>query len=121
MTFASTTARSTGWGALSPAVCAGTTSHATEPVGEMFRLDMDLAVASVLDGFVCFNGPCFSPDGGTLYLTGRDMTAIEVFDYNMATGAVSAGRKLIDGIIQMARPLMPTGCVWSAHGTINVF
>jgi L-arabinonolactonase len=89
--------------------------HASEPAGSMFRLDTDLSVVPVLDGFVCFNGPCFSPDGGTIYVTGRDMTAIEAFDYDMATGTASGGRVLIDGINPDGATVDAEGFVWSAQ------
>lgn len=89
--------------------------HAREPAGSMFRLDVDLAVTPVLDGFVCFNGPCFSPDGATLYVTGRDMAAIEAFDYDMTTGTASRGRVLIGGINPDGGTVDAEGYVWSAQ------
>ena len=39
------------------------------PSGAFWRLDADGAVACVDDGYVIANGPAFSPDGGTVYLT----------------------------------------------------
>ena len=48
----------------------------------MYRLTPEHEVIEILDGFMCFNGPCFGEDGKYLYVTGRgDYTAIEVFDY----------------------------------------
>lgn len=50
----------------------------------MFRLTPDHEVIEILDGFQCFNGPCFSENGEQIYLTGRgDLTRIEVFDYGV--------------------------------------
>jgi sugar lactone lactonase YvrE len=89
--------------------------HATKPGGSMFRLDTDRTVATLLDGFVCFNGPCFSPDGGTLYVTGRDMKVIEAFDYDTATGTVSRGRELIGDINPDGATVDAEGHIWSAQ------
>ena len=47
----------------------------------MYRLSPRFELEVILDGFTCFNGPCFSADGSQLYVTGRDESAIEVFDY----------------------------------------
>ena len=86
-----------------------------EPKGDMFGLGCDLGVIAMLDGFVCFNGPCFSPDGGTLYLTGRDMTAIEAFDYDAEMGKLDNGRVLIAGINPDGATVDAEGFVWSAQ------
>jgi sugar lactone lactonase YvrE len=37
----------------------------------MYRLSPALKVTEILQGFSCFNGPCFSADGTRLYVTGR--------------------------------------------------
>ena len=86
-----------------------------EPKGDMFGLGCDLGVTAMLDGFICFNGPCFSPDGGTLYLTGRDMTAIEAFDYDAEKGDLDNGRVLIAGINPDGATVDAEGFVWSAQ------
>lgn len=87
-----------------------------QPVCGMFRLDADLTAHRVLDGFACFNGPCFSPDGGTLYVTGRgDMLHIEAFDYHLITGTVSNGRVLIEGIDPDGATVDCEGYIWSAQ------
>ncbi len=95
--------------------CAGT-DREPSPVCPMLRLDADLTVTSVLDGFACFNGPCFSPDGGTLYVTGRgDMREIEAFPYDPDTGDVGAGRVLIGGLNPDGATVDADGFVWSAQ------
>ena len=81
---------------------------------KMYRLTPELEVVEILDGFTCFNGPCFSQDGETLYVTGRgEYTAIEAFDYG--PGQVPRnGRTLIecnpDGATVDA-----DGYIWSAQ------
>ncbi len=87
----------------------------TDPKGVLYRLDGDLGVAELLDGFICFNGPCFSPDGGTLYVTGRDTSAIEAFNYDQTSGALSKGRVLIADINPDGATVDTDGCLWSAQ------
>ncbi len=52
------------------------------PDCELFRLDSAGRTTRLLDGFFCCNGPCFSNDGGTLFVTGRVEGIIEAFDYD---------------------------------------
>jgi len=47
----------------------------------MYRLSPTLQLTEILDGFHCFNGPCFSADGARLYVSGREEGVIETFDY----------------------------------------
>ena len=86
-----------------------------DPKGVLYRLDDNHQVTALLDGFVCFNGPCFSPDGGTLYVTGRDTAAIEAFDYDQTTGTPGDGRVLIGDINPDGATVDADGCLWSAQ------
>ena len=47
----------------------------------MYRMSPALELTEILDGFSCFNGPCFSASGDRLYVTGREEGVIEAFDY----------------------------------------
>ena len=80
----------------------------------MYRLSPGLELEEILDGFSCFNGPCFSADGEQLFVTGRDELAIEVFDYGRAqkpcNGRVFYGNCNPDGATVDAE-----GYVWSAQ------
>jgi len=90
--------------------------HEPQPVCGMFRLDHDLSVNRILDGFACFNGPCFSPDGKTFYVTGRgNMQHIEAFAYDPGTGTAGAGKVLIDGIDPDGATVDSEGFIWSAQ------
>jgi len=89
--------------------------HDVTPRGKMYGLNANLEPSEMLDGFVCFNGPCFSPDGHILYLTGRNMTAIEMFDYDAEAGCLSNGRNLIEGINPDGATVDAEGHVWSAQ------
>ena len=80
----------------------------------MFRLGPELDVERLLDGFACFNGPCFDPGGERLYLCGRIDGAIEVFDYG--AGRLPAnGRVLIGGLNPDGATVDAEGYLWSAQ------
>ncbi|MDY0873827.1 SMP-30/gluconolactonase/LRE family protein [Dongia rigui] len=64
----------------------------SDPVGKLFRLDPDLKVSELDSGIICSNGPCFSPDGKTLYFTDSFTKIIFAYDYDTATGDVRSKR-----------------------------
>ena len=80
----------------------------------MYRLSPELELSEILDGFVCFNGPCFSADGELLYVTGRDESAIEVFDYG-AEQRPRNGRVLLEDCNPDGATVDAEGYVWSAQ------
>ena len=80
----------------------------------MYRLSPALELSEILHGFICFNGPCFSADGGLLYVTGRDECAIEVFDYG-AEQQPRNGRVLLDDCNPDGATVDAEGYVWSAQ------
>ncbi len=87
-----------------------------QPVCSMFNLATDLSVTTVLEGFACFNGPCFSPDGKTFYVAGRGtMKEVEAFAYDPATGVVGPGRVLIGGANPDGATVDAEGFIWSAQ------
>ena len=61
-------------------------SGASEPVGALYRLDAELGCTRLDGGYICSNGPCWSPDGGTLYVSDSYADAIFAYDYDTATG-----------------------------------
>lgn len=80
----------------------------------MLLLSPACEVTPILDGFDCFNGPCFSADGGLLYVTGRVDGAIEVFDYGPEQRPRN-GRILIDGCNPDGATVDAEGFIWSAQ------
>ncbi len=82
----------------------------------MYRLDFNFEVTELLDGFSCFNGPCFSLDGNKIYLTGRKYDAIEVFEYDPQQ-KLKSGLLLIDGGIPDGATVDEQGYIWSAQWT----
>ncbi|MBT4626794.1 MAG: SMP-30/gluconolactonase/LRE family protein [Rhodospirillales bacterium] len=89
-----------------------------QPVCPMVRLNADHEIPTVMEQFLCFNGPCFSPDGATLYVNGRgNMQNIEALPYDSETGIVdeAAGCILIDGINPDGTTVDAEGTLWSAQ------
>jgi len=80
----------------------------------MYLLTPRLEVVEILDGFQCFNGPCFSPGGESLYVTGRREGVIEVFDYGRAQRPVNC-RPLLEACNPDGATVDEAGYVWSAQ------
>ena len=72
---------------------AGTMDYQVEgPVAKLFRLDPDLTVAELDRDIICSNGPCFSPDGSTMYFADSFKKTVFAYDYDTATGDVLSRR-----------------------------
>jgi len=80
----------------------------------MYRLSPDFKLSEILHGFSCFNGPCFSADGDQLYVTGRDESVIEVFDYGRDE-LPRNGRVLLGGCNPDGATVDEDGYLWSAQ------
>lgn len=80
----------------------------------MYRLTPSLEVIETLDGFQCFNGPCFSADGERLYVTGRRPGVIEVFDYGSEQRPRNP-RVLVENCNPDGATVDAEGFVWSAQ------
>lgn len=62
------------------------------PVGKLFRLDPDLSCTTLDEDIICSNGPCFSPDGSTLYFADSFKKTIYAYTYDTGTGGVCSRR-----------------------------
>ncbi|MDH3598496.1 MAG: SMP-30/gluconolactonase/LRE family protein [Candidatus Tectomicrobia bacterium] len=82
----------------------------------MLRLSPEFEVSEILDGFTCFNGPCFSTDGERLYVTGRADGVIEVFDYG-SSQMPHSGAVLVDHCNPDGATVDAEGYIWSAQWT----
>jgi xylono-1,5-lactonase len=99
---------------------AGTTDRMeSEKIGCLYRIDPDGAATCFADGFVCSNGPSFSPDGRIMYHTRSHERAIYAYDIALDTGRASnprvfatieAGAGVPDGSTVDA-----AGYLWSTH------
>jgi sugar lactone lactonase YvrE len=66
------------------------------PAGGLFRLDADCTLTR-LDGDIrVSNGPCWSPDGKTLYFSDSWINTVYAYDYDPATGGVSGRRTFVN-------------------------
>jgi len=82
--------------------------------GSMYRLSPDFELTEILDGFSCFNGPCFSATGDRLYVAGRDESTIEVFDYGCHE-MPTIGRVLLANCNPDGATVDAEGYLWSAQ------
>lgn len=84
-----------------------------EPVGKLFRLDPDLSLHTLDCGIICSNGPCWSPDGKTLYFADTGQKVIWAYDYDTATGNVRSRRTFTSFETQRG---LPDGATVDAEG-----
>lgn len=63
-----------------------------EPVGSLYHVQKDLSWKVVDAGYICPNGPAFSPDGRILYQTDSMRRTIYQFDLDLDDGAISNRR-----------------------------
>ena len=99
---------------------AGTTDRLeTEKVGALFRIDRDAAAAKIVDGFICSNGPSFSPDGRIMYHTRTHDRAIYAHDIDPETGTAGEGRIFAriepDAGVPDGSTVDAEGYLWSTH------
>ncbi len=85
----------------------------SRPVGKLFRLDADHRLTQLDDDIICSNGPCFSPDGKTLYFADSGKARIYAYDYEPETGAVS-GRRIFASFEKLQG--FPDGATVDAEG-----
>lgn len=72
---------------------AGTTDRLeTDPYGRLYRIEADGTATAVNDGYVCSNGPSFSPDGRVMYHTQSQNRLIVAYDIDLESGAASSAR-----------------------------
>jgi sugar lactone lactonase YvrE len=87
--------------------------EASAPVGALYRIDGDLALARVRDGLIVSNGIAFSPDGRRMYHADSRPGRIHAYDFDVRAGTLSAPRVLIDYAGTGRRP---DGCTVDAEG-----
>ena len=97
----------------------GTTSRDRVPgSGSLYRLDSDLTLTRVLTGATVSNGIGWSPDATRMYYVDSVPRTLDVLDYDLATGAVSNRRRLVDIDEAVGSPdglaVDADGCIWLA-------
>lgn len=86
-----------------------------EPVGGLYRVDPDLSVHSMADGYVVANGLAFSPDNRIMYHTDSRPALIYAYDYDLERGEISNRRVFAD---YAGRRERPDGCTVDAAGNV---
>ena len=91
------------------------------PVAALYRVDPDYSVTTVLTGTTISNGLGWSPDGRSFYFIDSPTRRIDVFDCDLASGALENRRPFAAVDVQGAVPdglsVDAEGCVWTAlHG-----
>lgn len=90
-----------------------------EARGRLWRIDPDRQAHKILEGIVCPNSICFSPDDRLMYYSESFTCRIDVFDFDITDGAiynrrlfaeVPLGRGVSDGATVDAE-----GCLWIAN------
>jgi xylono-1,5-lactonase len=66
-----------------------------QPVGSLYHISKDLKWKAVDGGYLCTNGPAFSPDGYTLYHTDSMRRTIYQFDLDLDRGALANKRVFV--------------------------
>lgn len=89
------------------------------PNGALYCLVPDLTVRKLDSGIIVSNGPCWSPDGKTLYFADSWSGEISAYDYDQQTGSPTNKRTFCrrekDGGAFDGATVDAEGCLWSAH------
>ena len=85
------------------------------PLGALYRLEPDGQVRRLAGDIVTANGPCFSPDGGSLYLADSPRRVIWRFDYG---DGLPAGRRVLVDLAPLGTA--PDGATVDAEGHLWV-
>ena len=97
---------------------AGTTGLNAEPgAGVLYRLDPDLSVTAVLEGVTESNGIDWSPDDRRMYYVDTMERRVDVFDFDLESGAIANRRPFAavdDGEV------LPDGLTVDAEGYVWV-
>jgi len=88
-----------------------------DPICALFRLDANGIVAKLDDGIVCSNGPCWSPDGRTLYFADTYRREIWAYDYALATGEAT-NRRVFCSFAASGLNGLPDGATVDADGFV---
>jgi sugar lactone lactonase YvrE len=89
-----------------------------EPKGALYRMDIDRRVTRMERGIRTANGLGWSPDDRRMYYTDTRTNRIDVFDFDIATGAIANRRPFVhvphDSGLPDGLTVDSEGYVWSA-------
>lgn len=89
-----------------------------QPAGGYYLVEPDLSVELLADDFGVTNGPCFSPDGSTLYCGDSWARRIYAYDYDAEQGTVGSRRLFteVEGGGTPDEPTRPDGATVDEEG-----
>jgi sugar lactone lactonase YvrE len=88
-----------------------------EPVGGLFRLDLDGSLLRMDSGITLANGIAWSPDDRTMYFCDSRPGRIWAYDYDLDRGEIANRRLFVDFTNRQGRP---DGCTVDAEGGLWV-
>lgn len=99
-------------------VCGSVHLEVKEPLGKLYSVNLDGSVTTLDEDITVANGPCWSPDGATMYHADSARHTIYAYDYDLNTGAatnrrVFANTEALGGIPDGAT-VDEQGYLWSA-------
>ncbi|HLW23898.1 MAG TPA: SMP-30/gluconolactonase/LRE family protein [Steroidobacteraceae bacterium] len=94
-------------------------SDCAQPVGSLYHIGKDLSWKAVDHGYLCTNGPAFSPNGRILYHSDSMRRTIYEFDLDLHAGAIANKRVFVQFDDAAGLPDGMTvdcdGRLWVAH------
>jgi sugar lactone lactonase YvrE len=88
-----------------------------QAAGALYRLDPDGSVHAMLSGVTISNGLDWSEDGRTMYFIDSPTQSVDVFDFDLASGAIANRRTLVRIPAECG---MPDGLTLDAEGHVWV-
>lgn len=90
-----------------------------QPSGGLYRLGWDLKATRLVDGIICSNALCWSPDGRTMYYADSWAHTIWAWDFEPASGEIANRRVFVERPKEDGAPDGATvdaeGFVWVAY------
>ena len=90
-----------------------------QPEAGLYRLDPDLTCRKIENGFHVANGPAWSPDEKTMYITDGISQKIFAYDFDVRAGSIENKRVFVSVPEEDGRPdgitVDAEGCVWNGH------
>ena len=100
-------------------VCGSMDTAEERDTGTLWSFRPPTALPRALDdGIICSNGPCFSPDGETLYFADSFKGTVYAYDYDTATGDVANRRVFAEPPVRPGGA--PDGATVDAEGGVWV-
>lgn len=93
-------------------------AQGVQPSGSLYRMDRNLKVRRMDEGFICSNGMGWSPDDRTMYFTDSIVRTIWAYDFEAASGQIGNRRVFArlpaDDGLPDGLAVDSEGFVWSA-------